>query len=125
MRQALSARTGLPVAELARADSVPAPVKAALGDEASPGAPFDQYGVSGSRQSDCTDDLPGSLFTTGPVEFWCRHVELAHLQTGGDDKQEQKFVGFACGRGADVAMAQHNAAASVRVLICASRARNR
>jgi hypothetical protein len=70
---------------------------------------FEKYPPSGVKYSNCQDDLVGSLYTTGPVEYYCRITELAHLQKPGED-QVRKFVATACGRGPDDRIARHNAA---------------
>ena len=70
------------------------------------GAPFNQYETSGSKRAECSDDLPGSLFTTGRVKYLCQHTELAHLQMPGNDGM-RKFIGVACGRGSNDMLARH------------------
>jgi hypothetical protein len=74
------------------------------------GPEFDNIEVYGQKGLECSDDLPGSLFTTGPVAFECRITQLAHLQrAGGNNSGPYKFIGKACGRGDDDMLARHAA----------------
>jgi hypothetical protein len=73
---------------------------------------MDSIKPSGFKNSECSDDLPGSLFTTGPVQYSCRHTELAHLQRS--PIEIKKFVAIACGRSDTDMMARHNAAARAK-----------
>jgi hypothetical protein len=108
-----------------RADAPPPPQKSAKPHPPAPAQ--DNSGTSGAdarppsgsgedvpteaARAECSDDLPGSLYTTGPVEFYCRHDETAHLQ---GKEVRRRFVAIACGRGADERFARHNAAARAK-----------
>jgi hypothetical protein len=73
-----------------------------------PGYPFNQYPSGGSKFSECSEDLPGSLYTTGPIEYSCRQTDLSHIN-GQTDKY--KFTAIACGRSDTDRVAKHNASA--------------
>lgn len=73
-----------------------------------PGYPFNQYPLGGSKISECSEDLPGSLYTNGPIEYSCRQTDLSHIN-GQSDKY--KFTAIACGRSDTDRVAKHNASA--------------
>ena len=77
--------------------------------------PIDSIKTTGFKSSECSDDLPGSLFTTGPIEYSCRHTELAHLQ--GRPIEIKKFIGIACGRSDTDMMASANARARAKEVV--------
>jgi len=72
-----------------------------------PGPPFNKYKPAGYKESECYEDLPGSLFTTGKIQYSCRVTALAHINGSTDPKE--LFVAIACGRGDTDQMARHNA----------------
>jgi hypothetical protein len=76
---------------------------------------MDQVKTAGFKQAPCEDDLPGSLFTTGPIEYSCRHTEIAHLQ--GRPIEFKKFIGLACGRSDTDMMARHNAGSRAKEVV--------
>jgi hypothetical protein len=73
-----------------------------------PGYPFNQYPAGGSKFSECSEDLPGSLYTAGPIEYSCRQTDLSHIN-GQTDKY--RFTAIACGRSDTDRVAKHNASA--------------
>jgi hypothetical protein len=73
-----------------------------------PGYPFNLYPSGGGKVSECSEDLPGSLYTTGPIEYSCRQTDLSHIN-GQTDKYS--FRAIACGRSETDALAKHNASA--------------
>jgi hypothetical protein len=72
-----------------------------------PGYPFNQYRPVGFKNSECFEDLPGSLYTTGKIQYSCRVTALAHINSSGSPKEE--FVALACGRGDTDQFARHSA----------------
>jgi hypothetical protein len=72
-----------------------------------PGFPFNQYKPVAYKNSECFEDLPGSLYTTGKVQYSCRVTALAHINSPGNPKEE--FVAIACGRGDTDREARHSA----------------
>ena len=72
-----------------------------------PGYPFNQYKPVGFKNSECFEDLPGSLYTTGKVQYSCRVTALAHISSQESLKEE--FLGIACGRGDTDREARHSA----------------
>src|SRR4051794_6631676 len=74
-----------------------------------PGYPFNQYPSGGYKEYGCSEDLPGSLFTTGPIEYSCRETGIAHIN--GQPNKKFKFTAIACGRSDTDRVAKHNAGA--------------
>jgi hypothetical protein len=96
-----------------QAPPTPQPDSSAVTGPYDPGDPFDKYKTAGYKDAKCSEDLPGSLFTTGPVIYSCRDTELARLHMSGYDGI-QKFIAFGCGRGDNDMIARRNAEARAR-----------
>jgi hypothetical protein len=74
-----------------------------------PSAPTHQVRPNEFARSDCNEDLPGSLYTTGKIRYYCRHTSWGHVQLSTGNVGSFKLEAIACGRGPDDMMAKHNA----------------
>jgi hypothetical protein len=112
---------GLPATALGPNPNAPvAPSTRGLLESYDPGPEFDKYPVTKSGLVECAgplnDELPGSLFNSGPVKYVCQLTRLSHLTKSGAD-QIRKFIGIACALGDTEQLAKFNASARATDLV--------